>query len=300
MYLGVDLGGTKTEIMVLSEYGESLYNHRRPTPQTDYETMLDHLTSFILEAEKRVGYTCNLGLGIPGALSGRFGIVKNANSACLIGEDLKSDLEDRLGRAVKLENDANCMTWSEAVDGAAADVNTVFGVILGTGTGGGLVVNKRLIRGHHRIAGEWGHNPLPSWSSDDEPGHSCCCGQRGCIETYLSGPGWTRWANEKTGRTLSSEQWIAHMRLGDKDAEAMFDLYCDRAARAMATVINIIDPERVVVAGGLSNVDEIYPRIESYLPKYVFNNEVGIRVMPAMHGDASGVRGAAWLWKESY
>jgi fructokinase len=300
MYLGVDLGGTKTEVLVLSETGEHLFSGRKPTPSAGYEAMLTHLVSFILEAEKEVGYKCYVGLGIPGALSGRNGRVKNANSTCLIGEDLQGDLETRLERAIKLENDANCMAWSEAVDGAAADVDTLFAVILGTGAGGGLVVNGRLIRGHHRIAGEWGHNPLPGKGPQDEPGIPCYCGHQGCIETYLSGPGWMRWSNQKTGRHLTSEQWIAAMRQGDVDADVMFDLYCDRAARSIASVINIIDPQRIVVAGGLSNVSEIYPRIEAYLPKYVFNDEVTIRVVPAKHGDASGVRGAAWLWKEAF
>ncbi len=300
MYLGVDLGGTKTEVLVLNEEGETLFSGRKPTPRDGYAAMLDHLVSFMEEAEREVGHQCHLGLGIPGAMSGRDGRVKNANSTCLIGEDLKGDLEKRLGRPVKLENDANCMAWSEAVDGSGSDVDTLFAVILGTGAGGGLVVNRRLIRGHHRIAGEWGHNPLPGKGAQDEPGTPCYCGHEGCIETYLSGPGWTRWSNQKTGRELTSEEWISAMRAGDVDAEAMFDLYCDRAARSMASVMNILDPQRIVVAGGLSNVSEIYPRIQSYLPKYVFNDEVTIKVVPAKHGDASGVRGAAWLWKEAF
>jgi fructokinase len=304
---GVDLGGTKIEVMALSAKGETLFRERVPTPKDSYEATLQAITGLVQRAAHRVssltGSQVNLadptqsgiGLATPGALSLRTGLIKNANSTCLNGQALDKDLAKRFGRPVKLANDANCLVVSEAQDGAAAGASVVFGVILGTGVGGGWVINSQLIVGANAVAGEWGHNPLPQFVSKqivkDDNAYACYCGQKGCIETWLSGPGFAK----TSGLGISSEAIIDKMRQGDAAATEVFSNYTDRLARAFASVINLIDPDVIVLGGGMSQVDELYDRVPTQWAQYVFSDEIRTRMVKSKHGDSSGVRGAAWL-----
>jgi len=267
--IGIDLGGTKTEAIALDAAGGEVFRKRVPTPRGDYAATLATIKALVDEAGEGT-----VGVGIPGALSHATGLVKNANSTWLIGKPLKQDLERVLGREVRIANDANCFALSEATDGAAAGAEAVFGVILGTGVGGGIVVRGRIVEGANAIAGEWGHNPLPLPRGDDMPLRPCYCGRAGCIETYLSGP-----ALERDG------------------GEAALDLYCERLARALAGVINILDPNVIVLGGGVSNVARLYDQVPKLWTRQVFSDRVATRLLPPRHGDSSGVRGAAWLWE---
>ncbi len=290
MRLGIDLGGTKIAAVVLSDRSESVWEARVATPRGDYAGTLDALASLVAEGERAAGTRCTVGVGMPGAISPATGLVKNANSTWLNGRPFHHDLERTLGRDVRLANDANCLALSEAVDGAGAGADVVFAVILGTGVGGGVAVRGAALSGANAIAGEWGHNPLP-WPDDDErAGPECYCGRRGCIETWLSGPG--------LGRSMgtSSQEVVARAAAGDATAQAALDTWTRRLAKALATVINILDPDVVVVGGGLSRVTSIYTDVARLWGDWVFSDRVSTRLVPAKFGDASGVRGAAWLW----
>ena len=295
MRLGIDLGGTKIELIALATNGDELLRHRVPTPQGSYKNTLNTITALVHNAESTLLETGSLGVGIPGTLSPDHGRVKNANSTCLIGRDLKGDLERQLKRNVRIANDADCFTLSEASDGAGSAANSVFGVIIGTGVGGGIVINKSLIRGPNAICGEWGHNPIPWASQSDLPLPSCYCGKKGCIETYLSGPGFER-DYLSLGKKTKTAVEIAQQLNTDPDAGIAIERYINRLARSLSTVINILDPEMIVLGGGMSNVDAIYSGVEKEWKNYVFSDKVNTKICKAQHGDSSGVRGAAWLW----
>lgn len=291
--IGIDLGGTKTEAVALDRAsGALLARERVPTIRGDYQATLATIRELVSGLEARLGATGTVGIGIPGTISPKTGLVKNANSTWIIGRPFDKDLEQALGRPVRLANDADCFALSEATDGAGAGFGTVFGVILGTGVGGGLVVNGRLVGGPNAIAGEWGHNPLP-WAEDDErPGHYCYCGKMGCIETFLSGPALGR----DHGEGLTAAAIVAAAEAGDDRAEGLLDRYEDRLARALATIINVIDPEVIVLGGGMGNMARLYRNVPRRWGEYVFSDSVATRLVPPTHGDSSGVRGAAWLW----
>lgn len=292
--IGIDLGGTKTEIIVLDPQGQEIWRERRPTP-TQYTASLANMQSLIEAAEAAVSQTASIGIATPGAISPATGLIKNSNSTCLIGQALDKDLAKFLGRPVRLANDADCFALSEATDGAASDATSVFGVILGTGTGGGIVVNGRLLAGPNAIAGEWGHNPLP-WPQDQErPGPDCYCGKQGCLETWLSGPGLAAEHARRTGKVLNSHE-IAARREGDTSCQQTLTIYADRLARGLASVINVLDPEVIVLGGGVSNIDWLYGEVLRIWDRFVFSDTVATRLVKAVHGDSSGVRGAAWLW----
>lgn len=296
MRLGVDLGGTKIEIVGLAADGRELLRRRIATPQGDYRATLTAIAGLVAEAEAELGQTGSVGIGIPGAESLRSGLIKNANSTCLIGQPLRHDLQTLLRREVRLANDANCFALSEAIDGAGRDVETVFGVILGTGVGGGIVIRRQVLVGANAIAGEWGHNPLPRLAAADQPAPDCYCGHRGCIETYLSGPGLTADHARHTGETLDAASIECRAAAGDAACEATLRRYEDRLGRALAGVINILDPQVIVLGGGLSNMQRLYRHLPACCAPYVFSDAVDTRFLPPVHGDSSGVRGAAWLW----
>lgn len=296
MRLGVDLGGTKIEIVGLAADGRELLRRRIATPQGDYRATLTAIAGLVAEAEAELGQTGSVGIGIPGAESLRSGLIKNANSTCLIGQPLRHDLQTLLRREVRLANDANCFALSEAIDGAGRDVETVFGVILGTGVGGGIVIRRQVLVGANAIAGEWGHNPLPRLAAADQPAPDCYCGHRGCIETYLSGPGLTADHARHTAETLDAASIECRAAAGDAACEATLRRYEDRLGRALASVINILDPQVIVLGGGLSNMQRLYRHLPACCAPYVFSDAVDTRFLPPVHGDSSGVRGAAWLW----
>jgi fructokinase len=274
--IGIDLGGTKIEGIALDEAGRQLVRQRVPTPQGDYDGTVQAVAALVHAIESVTGRRGTVGVGIPGALSRVTGLVKNANSTWLIGRPLQGDLEAALRRSVRLTNDANCFALSEAVDGAGRSERVVFGVILGTGVGGGVVVDSRVLEGRNAIAGEWGHNPLPLPSGDDLPLRPCYCGRAGCIETYLCGP-----ALEREGGAAN---------------EAAIARYEERLARSLAGVINVLDPDVIVLGGGVSNVDRLYSNVPQLWRMHVFSDHVATRIERPVHGDSSGVRGAAWLW----
>jgi fructokinase len=294
--IGVDLGGTKTEIIALDAGGAQLHRKRIATPAHSYEAVIACIRDLVLEAEQALAARASVGVGTPGALSPATGLLRNSNTLCLNGKPLDRDLSAALGRQVRIANDANCFALSEAHDGAAAGEAIVFGVILGTGTGGGVVVAGDALRGRNAIAGEWGHNPLPWPNAAETPGPPCYCGKRGCIETFLSGRGFARDYEQATGRPLAAEQIVAAAERGEANACAALDRYCDRLARSLATVINVIDPDAIVLGGGVSRIDALEREVPRRLPHYVFSDRVTTRVVRARHGDSSGVRGAAWLW----
>jgi fructokinase len=293
MRIGIDLGGTKIEGIALADEGVTLARRRVPTPSRSYESTLAAVRDLVRALEAEAGAAdASVGVGMPGAISPKTGLVKNANSTWLIGRKLDRDLAAALGRPVRLANDADCFALSEATDGAAAGLAVVFGAILGTGVGGGIVIGGKLFAGADGIAGEWGHNPLP-WPRDDErPGPSCYCGRRGCIETFLSGPGLAR----DHGGGLGGAEVAARAAAGERQAAAALERYADRLARGLATVVNVVDPHAIVLGGGLSQIGALYERVPPLLAKYVFSDRVAARLLPPRHGDASGVRGAAWLW----
>ncbi|ACL55354.1 ROK family protein [Methylobacterium nodulans] len=299
LLIGLDVGGTKIAGIALGPDGRVLAERRAPTPRGDYEGSLRAMTDLVAALEAAAGGTGTVGLGIPGAVSPATGLIKNANSTWLIGRPFKSDLEQRLGRPVRIENDANCLAVSEAVDGAGAGASLVWAVILGTGVGSGIAVEARALSGRNRIAGEWGHNPLPAPREDEHPGPPCYCGRRGCIEAWLSGPALTADHARVTGETLSGEAIVAAMRAGDAVARATFARWRERLARSLASVINILDPDVIVLGGGLSTIDEVYPGLIEEAAPHVISDVVTTPIVKSRYGDASGVRGAAWLWKDA-
>lgn len=294
--IGIDLGGTKIEIIALDARGETLLRRRVPTPVGEYDKTLSTITDLVHDAEASLGIRASVGVGAPGALSRHSGLVKNANSTVLIGKPLQRDLEARLERTIRLTNDANCFALSESIDGAAAGAHVTFGVILGTGVGGGIAIDGHVLEGANAIAGEWGHNPLPWRQFDEIPGPPCYCGKTGCLETFLSGPALARQYHERTGTTLSTMEIALHAQAGESDALAVFSRYEDRLARGLATIINVLDPDIIVFGGGMSNVERLYASLEELLAQYVFSQEIVTRLVRARHGDSSGVRGAAMLW----
>ncbi|MGE5244131.1 MAG: ROK family protein [Betaproteobacteria bacterium] len=302
MRIGIDLGGTKIEGIALDDQGAALVRTRIPAPRGDYDATLDAIVSLVRSIERDAGRHGSVGVGIPGAISPATGLVKNANSTWLNGRPLADDLPRRLGRSVRFANDANCFALSEATDGAAAGASIVFGVIVGTGTGGGVVVDGRVLVGANAIAGEWGHNPLPSPRDEERPGPACYCGRSGCIETFLSGPALAReyWsAGRQPGGTpdaITAEQIAARAAEGEPLANDCLARYEDRMARALAGIINVIDPDVIVLGGGLSNIDRLYANVPKLWGPRVFSDRVTTRLARPVHGDASGVRGAAWLW----
>lgn len=293
--IGIDLGGTKVEAIALGPDGTERCRIRVPTPR-DYEASLEALVELVARLEREAGGTGPVGVGIPGTVSPVTGLVKNANSTWLIGHPLDKDLAERLRRPVRVMNDANCFALSEASDGAGAGASVVFGVILGTGVGGGVVVDGRPLQGAQLIAGEWGHNPLP-WPTDDErPGLPCYCGKRGCVETFLSGPGLERDHERATGRAWTTRRIAEAIGQEDGGARAAYARYVDRLARGLATVVNVLDPDVIVLGGGMSNFPSLAEDAQAALASWVFTDHVRTRVVKNLHGDSSGVRGAAWLW----
>ena len=295
---GVDLGGTKIESIVLDSKGIQVFRKRIPSPQGSYIETVNAITELVLEADNHVHEITRVGIGIPGALSEQTGLVKNANSTWLIGKPLKSDLEYSLKRRIKIENDANCFTISEAVDGAGAQAQIVFGVILGTGVGGGITINANSLRGINLITGEWGHNPLP-WTNERELNQNkCYCGKKGCIETFLSGPAVAKNYYKKTGKVLNVENILALSEAGDLNAQGIFNEFEIHLAKGLAQIINILDPDIIVIGGGLSNISRLYDNTTNIWDKYIFSDCINTKLVPARHGDTSGVRGAAWLWND--
>lgn len=296
LMLGIDLGGTKIELIALDGAGREAWRRREPTPQGDYRGTLTVIQGLVRQAEHVLGARGSVGIGTPGAVSRATGRLKNSNSVCLNDQPLREDLESVLARPVRIANDADCFALSEARDGAAAGLPVVFGVILGTGVGGGIVVRGQLLQGPNAIAGEWGHNPLPWPDRGEWPGPDCYCGRRGCIETFLSGPGFALDFARVSGRSLAGPQILAGAEAGDADCEAAFQRYEERLARALAHVINLLDPDAIVLGGGLSNCGHLYARIPARWTRHVFSDRVDTRLLPPRYGDSSGVRGAAWLW----
>ncbi len=295
MQIGIDLGGTKIEGIALDRAGEELARQRVPTPQA-YDLTIAAIVSLVAHLEAATGQRGTVGVGIPGAVMPDTGLVKNANSVWLIGRPLGTDLAAQLGRDVRLDNDANCFALSEASDGAAAGAEVVFGVIMGTGVGGGIVVRGRGLTGRNLIAGEWGHNPLPWPQPEELPGPLCYCGKTGCIERWISGPAVAADHRRATGQVMAAPDIFAAAESGHLDALATRARLIDRTARSLATVINLLDPDRIVLGGGLSNVPRLAEDVAAQLPAWVFSNRVDTVLVRNRHGDSSGVRGAAWLW----
>ncbi|MBM3788998.1 MAG: ROK family protein [Acidobacteria bacterium] len=297
MRIGIDLGGTKIEGIALGAAGETWMRRRVPTPRDDYEGTLRAMADLVCRFEREAGGSGTVGVGIPGAVSRATGLVKNANSVWLIGKPLADDLSRVLARPVRLANDANCFALSEAIDGAGKGARTVFGVIVGTGTGGGIVIDGRMLTGPNAIAGEWGHNPMPWPSPGEWPGPPCYCGLTGCIETFLSGPGMARDHLEATGEEWSSAEIARRAGRKDPRAEATLARYEERMARALASVLNVLDPDVIVLGGGLSNLNRLYAGVPRLWSRHAFSDRVDTPLLPPVHGDSSGVRGAAWLWE---
>ena len=294
--LGIDLGGTKIAAIVIGKDGETAWEHRVPTPRESYEATIEAIANLVAMGEQEVGAQCTIGIGMPGAISPATRLVKNANSTWLNGRRFGDDVERRLNRDVRFSNDANCLAVSEANDGAGKGAQIVFGVIIGTGVGGGIAIDGRALRGANAIAGEWGHNPLP-WPRDDErPGPLCYCGRQGCIESFLSGPAVALDFEARTGRHATAEAIHEAARCQDAAAVDVLNRWTDRLARALATVINVVDPHVIVIGGGLSKIDRIYTDVPERWSQWVFSDKVTTRLVKATFGDASGVRGAAFLW----
>ncbi|HVO90917.1 MAG TPA: ROK family protein [Casimicrobiaceae bacterium] len=298
MRFGIDLGGTKIEIVALDADGNERLRHRIETPHEDYEAIIAHIVKLVRDAEHRLGIaqaSGSIGIGTPGSISRATGLLRGSNSVCLNGKPIREALEQRLGQPVAIANDANCFALSEATDGAGQGASVVFGVILGTGVGGGIVVDGRVLQGPNGIAGEWGHNPLP-WPRDDErPGPPCFCGRSGCVETFLSGPGLMRDHERASGQSTRAHDIVAQAQRGDAQCEATMQRYEDRLARALAHVINFLDPDVIVLGGGLSNIDRLYANVPQRWGAWVFSDRVDTVLVKHRHGDSSGVRGAAWL-----
>jgi fructokinase len=299
MRIGIDLGGTKTEIAVLDEGGGERLRRRVATPQADYDAVIRTMRDLVTGAESELGIRATVGVAIPGTISPVTGLVKNANATRLIGHPLDKDLGAALGRAVRVANDANCFTLSEATDGAAKGREIVFGIIAGTGVGGGVCVGGRVLTGAHAIAGEWGHNPLPAPRGNEIAlAPTCYCGRTGCIEAWCSGPALMAQFEQHTGRKLIATEIAAEAANGGKDAMQVFAAYLDRFARAIAGVVNILDPDAIVIGGGLSKIDTLYAELPARVEHYAFSPQGPSLIVKNRHGDSSGVRGAAWLWPE--
>ena len=294
--IGVDLGGTKIEFVALERDGTELYRHRIPTPRFDYEGTVRAISDGVREMEKKLGRTATVGIGIPGTVSRRTGLVKNANSTWLNGKPFDKHLSHALAREVRCANDANCLAVSEATDGAGAGKDVVFGVILGTGCGGGIALGGRVHDGLNGVAGEWGHNTLPWMRAEEFPGPPCYCGKNGCVETWISGTGLEKDFERTTKVSLRGPEIIARSEAGEPSALAALDRFEDRLARGLAGVINLLDPDIIVMGGGASQIQRIYANVPGRLKEYVFGKEADTPLVPAKHGDSSGVRGAAWLW----
>jgi fructokinase len=291
--IGIDLGGTKIEIVVLAPDGSERHRHRIDTPH-GYQASLEAIATLVRDAQARLGVTATVGIGIPGVISPATGLVKNANSIALNGHVFDRDISALLGREVRVENDANCFALSEASDGAGADHDVVFGVILGTGCGGGVVVDGKVLRGRNHVTGEWGHNPLPWPRPDELPGRQCWCGHQGCLETWVAGPSLARDCDGEGAHDASGIP--ARAAAGETRAQAALDRHADRLARGLAAVINLLDPDVIVLGGGLSNMDHLYAALPPLVARYVFSDFVHTPIVRNRHGDSSGVRGAAWLW----
>jgi fructokinase len=299
MLIGIDLGGTKIEGIAIDGATE-LVRRRIPAPRGDYSATIREVCNLVSAIENELGRKGSIGIGTPGAVSSMTGFIKNANSTWLIGKPLDRDLERALGRPVRLSNDANCFALSEAIDGAGKGAAVVFGVILGTGTGGGIIVNGKVIEGRHRIAGEWGHNPLP-WPRDAErPGPQCYCGRMGCIETFVSGPALSSTYASLGRNAVDASQIAARGEAGDPVALKALELYEERLARALASIINVLDPDVIVLGGGLSNMKRLYANVPLLWQPFVFSDSADTPLVPARYGDSSGVRGAAWLWRDTH
>lgn len=301
MRIGIDLGGTKIEGIVMGKGSRTLHRHRVATPKDDYRGQVEAIAQVVKHLEREAGVSgLPVGIGHPGAISPATGLIKNANSTCLNGRPMKQDLEAAIGRGIRMANDADCLAVSEQADGAAAGASSVFAVILGTGCGGGIVINGQLLRGPNAIAGEWGHNPLPWPRADwgEVPGPQHWDGQNGSIECWISGTGLARDHAAVTGQALPGEQIVREAVSGSADCEASLLRWEDRVARALASVINLLDPEVIVVGGGLSRLERLYQSVPQRWTQWVFSDVVRTRLVAAMHGDSSGVRGAAWLWPE--
>ncbi|HEY5339046.1 MAG TPA: ROK family protein [Rhizomicrobium sp.] len=299
MRFGIDLGGTKIEIAALTPDGAIAHRERVQTPRDQYDNTIRTIRDLVLAAESKLGIKGSLGVGTPGALSLKTGLIKNANNTDLIGHPLDKDLAKELGRAVRVANDANCFTLSEASDGAGAQGHVVFGIIAGTGVGGGITVDKTVINGAHAITGEWGHNPLPAAGPDEKlTGPKCYCGKASCIETWCSGPAFEREYKTASGNALGAANIVALADKGDAVAQKVLSQLIDRFARSIASVVNILDPDAIVIGGGMSNIDAFYRQLPDLVAQYAFTTEGPVNVLKNMHGDSSGVRGAAWLWQE--
>lgn len=300
MRFGIDVGGTKIEIIALGDDGRPLLRRRVPTPHDDYGAIVRAIRDLIVSAENQLGGRGTVGVAIPGAISRNTGLVKNANSTCLIGHPLDRDLGHALDREVRVENDANCFALSESTDGAGSGRDIVFGLIAGTGVGGGICIEGRVLRGAHSIAGEWGHNPLPGPLSQEEfsAAPRCYCGRYGCIESWCSGPALAVQFHNQTGRKSNGSDIAKAAGEGDRDCAVVFEKFLDRFARAIATIVGMIDPDVIVLGGGLSNVDALYSELPVRVERYSFMPEGPTPVLKNVHGDSSGVRGAAWLWRE--
>jgi fructokinase len=294
--IGIDLGGTKIEAIALSASGIILARRRVATPSGNYELAVKAIVDLVSAIEKELGASGTVGIGTPGAISPATGLIKNANSTALNGHTLDKDLTFALEREVRLSNDANCFALSEAVDGAGAGAEIVFGVIIGTGTGGGIAVRGRILTGVNAIAGEWGHNPIPWPRQEELPGPQCYCGKKGCLETFLSGPGLSRDFRGATGEHLEPPEIVRLAEANDQTAEACLTRYEDRLARGLAHVINILDPNVIVLGGGMSNIQRLYQRVPRLWDQYIFSDRVETKLVRPIHGDSSGARGAAWLW----
>ncbi len=297
MLAGIDLGGTKIEGILLGAEGEELLRPRIPTPVNDYEAILLSIQSLHQQLEQAAGCQLNLGIGTPGSPSPATGLMRNANSTCLNGKPLHADLEQTLQRAVRMANDADCFALSEATDGVARKARSVFGVIIGTGTGAGIVIDGQLLYGANAIAGEWGHNPLPWPQADELPGPACYCGKCGCIETFLSGPGLSASHNKRTGKHCTPIELEQLAQTGDAEAEFSLQRYADRLARSLASIINVLDPEMIVLGGGVGQLQRLYTEVPALWNEYIFSDSCRTRLEMPQHGDSSGVRGAARLWQ---
>ena len=294
--IGIDLGGTKIEGIALSDAGDELFRQRVATPQGNYRATLQTIVDLISLIEREVGEQGSIGIGTPGALSPASGLLRNSNSVCMNGKPVLSDLQALLHREIRIANDANCFALSEATDGAAKEASVVFGVIVGTGTGAGIVIDKKVLLGTNAIAGEWGHNPLPWPRKNELPGPECYCGKRGCIETWLSGPGLVRDHEINNNELIDTVVLDKKTLSGDEAAIATIQRYEDRMARSLAHVINILDPDVIVIGGGMGNIKRLYNNVPEIWGEYIFSDVVNTRLLAPLHGDSSGVRGAAWLW----
>lgn len=295
MHIGVDLGGTKIEVLLLDTAGRAVFRKRLPTPQGQYAAILQVIRQLVAEAEQHAGQTCTVGIGTPGVISPASGLMKNSNSVVLNGKPVREDLQHLLQRQIRIENDANCFALSEATDGAAAGAAVVFGVIVGTGTGAGIVVHGKVLSGANAISGEWGHNPLPWPAADELPGKPCYCGKNGCIETWLSGPGFEVEYRLATGKACSAASIVQLAGQGEVTAERLVQAYEERMAKSLAHIINVLDPDVIVLGGGMSNIQRLYANVPQRWGRYVFSDQVSTRLVAPQYGDSSGVRGAAWL-----